>query len=334
MRLLQYAPPQDKAGELRPGYLRELYQCLTEIGDILKASAFVAIDALWQAKGDLAVGTGDETADRLAVGANNTVLTADSAQALGVKWAALPAGTITVRKGAGADVGPRPRISFIEGANTTLTVADDAGNNEVDVTIAGTTPLTTKGDLLTNTGAADARQAAGANNTLLVADNAQANGIKWQALESVPHGERVRVVSPASGQRALASSATWAFGAGFDTTNVYWTGSISGQVVVIVPLDLLVGDRIKLVKMYGRTFAAADVWSLKVFKKPMTSGAATQLGATKTSVFGGAAADDTLTSDALTETVAAATQYYAVWTGGGSDVGVRLYGLELTYDRP
>ena len=43
------------------------------------------------AKGDLIAGTAADTAARLAVGANNTVLTADSSTATGLKWAA-PAG--------------------------------------------------------------------------------------------------------------------------------------------------------------------------------------------------------------------------------------------------
>lgn len=47
-------------------------------------SMATAIDA----KGDLVVGTGADTFSRLGVGANNTVLTADSAQATGLKWAA------------------------------------------------------------------------------------------------------------------------------------------------------------------------------------------------------------------------------------------------------
>lgn len=42
------------------------------------------------AKGDLVVGTGADTYDRLAVGTNNHVLTADSAASTGVKWAAVP----------------------------------------------------------------------------------------------------------------------------------------------------------------------------------------------------------------------------------------------------
>jgi hypothetical protein len=50
-------------------------------------SMATAIDA----KGDLIAGTGADTFSRIGVGANNTVLTADSAEATGLKWAT-PAG--------------------------------------------------------------------------------------------------------------------------------------------------------------------------------------------------------------------------------------------------
>jgi len=43
---------------------------------------------------------------------------------------------VTIRKNTGADAGTRPRLNYIEGANVTLTVADDPGSNEVDITIA------------------------------------------------------------------------------------------------------------------------------------------------------------------------------------------------------
>lgn len=45
---------------------------------------------------------------------------------------------VTIRKNSGADVGTRSRINLIEGTNVTLTVVDDAGGDEVDVTIAAT----------------------------------------------------------------------------------------------------------------------------------------------------------------------------------------------------
>jgi hypothetical protein len=55
-------------------------------------SMATAIDA----KGDLIGGTGADTFSRLAVGANNTVLTADSAEATGLKWATPAAGGMTL----------------------------------------------------------------------------------------------------------------------------------------------------------------------------------------------------------------------------------------------
>lgn len=43
---------------------------------------------------------------------------------------------VAVRKNSGAVVGTRRQVNLIEGANVTLTVTDDAGSEEVDVTIA------------------------------------------------------------------------------------------------------------------------------------------------------------------------------------------------------
>ena len=42
----------------------------------------------------------------------------------------------TVRKNTGADVGSRRRLNFTEGSNITLTITDDAPNEEIDITIA------------------------------------------------------------------------------------------------------------------------------------------------------------------------------------------------------
>ena len=48
------------------------------------------------AKGDLLVGSANDTVDNLPVGSNNYVLVADSAETLGIKWAALTAATTSV----------------------------------------------------------------------------------------------------------------------------------------------------------------------------------------------------------------------------------------------
>lgn len=52
------------------------------------AAGLLVPRSLVDAKGDLLVGTADDTVARLAVGTDGQVLTADSAQAAGVKWAA------------------------------------------------------------------------------------------------------------------------------------------------------------------------------------------------------------------------------------------------------
>jgi len=50
---------------------------------------------IFDAKADLLTATANDTPAILAVGANDTVLTADSAQATGLKWASIPAPTYT-----------------------------------------------------------------------------------------------------------------------------------------------------------------------------------------------------------------------------------------------
>lgn len=47
----------------------------------------VATDTIWDAKGDIAAATGADAAVKVSVGNNGTVLSADSAESAGVKWA-------------------------------------------------------------------------------------------------------------------------------------------------------------------------------------------------------------------------------------------------------
>jgi hypothetical protein len=90
----------------------------------------------------------DETAKRLDIesaGAMRFVPGAAADRVLTVTNAsgdvALQKGKVRVSKNGGAEVGPRPRLNLIEGTGVTLTVADDAGNDEVDVTIASAAGL-------------------------------------------------------------------------------------------------------------------------------------------------------------------------------------------------
>lgn len=106
--------------------------------------------AVVDAKGDLIVGTADNVVDRLPLGTDTHVLTADSSMPKGVKWAAPLSGEVTGIPAATVDA---------------------------------------KGDLLVAS-AADtvARLAVGTNGQVVTADSAASNGVKWAtpAAETLP----------------------------------------------------------------------------------------------------------------------------------------------------
>ena len=87
-------------------------------GDVTVTNSMAtAIDA----KGDLIGGTGADTFARLAVGANDTVLTADSTAATGLKWATPVSGGMTlINTGGTALTGSSVTISSIPSTYTNL----------------------------------------------------------------------------------------------------------------------------------------------------------------------------------------------------------------------
>jgi len=102
-------------------------------------------DPIYNAPGDIVVGTADNAADRLPVGANTQILTADSTKATGVKWAAA--------KGGGSASG---------------VAADEIWN--------------AKGDMIVGTGPDEgATVAIGTNAYMLTADSSAPTGMKWKS---------------------------------------------------------------------------------------------------------------------------------------------------------
>jgi hypothetical protein len=83
----------------------------------------------FDAKGDLIGGTGADTFARLAVGANNTVLTADSSTATGLKWAAAAGGG--------------KLLQVVQGTTTTATTINTSTYTDTTLTATITPTLAT-----------------------------------------------------------------------------------------------------------------------------------------------------------------------------------------------
>lgn len=81
------------------------------------------------AKGDIIAASAADTVARLAVGANNTVLTADSSTATGLKWATVTGGGMT-------QIGTTTTLS---GSTTSITSIDPTGYNYVYIEVADIT---------------------------------------------------------------------------------------------------------------------------------------------------------------------------------------------------
>jgi hypothetical protein len=92
------------------------------------------------AKGDLVAGTGAGTLSNLVVGANNTVLTADSTTATGLKWAA-PAGgganwTLLNTGGTALTGASTITVSGISGKDKIMVIVDNASGTSAECNVS------------------------------------------------------------------------------------------------------------------------------------------------------------------------------------------------------
>lgn len=160
--------------------------------------------------GDILVGNTNGW-QKFTVGANGTVLSADSSEPLGVKWVAPPGaggGEVNTASNLGTGNQLFESKSGVDLRFRTLTSSDNVvmTTNANDVAISvpsipsndivgtigsnngGTGQTTsTKGDLLVSDGVGWQKLTVGANGTILSADSAQATGVKW-ATQSVGGG--------------------------------------------------------------------------------------------------------------------------------------------------
>jgi hypothetical protein len=145
---------------------------------------------------------------------------------------------------AGTLVGTRHAINFINGANTTVGVADDSTNNRINVTVASTggtggmvDPTTTLGDLIVRSLSATTRLAVGANGQVLTADSTQATGVKWAAVTGVSvtsvFGRTGAVVATAGDY--TAAQITNAVDATQSYTNPPWIASVPWSKITTAP---------------------------------------------------------------------------------------------------
>jgi hypothetical protein len=178
-------------------------------------------------KGDLLVTSGSAL-NRLGVGTNAHVLTADSAATNGVKWALSPETDLVTTKGdilvaSAADTLARQGV----GSNGQVLVADSGETNGVKWALSPETDLvTTKGDLLAGT-AADTvdRLAVGTNGQVLTADSSASTGLAWATVASGLTLIKTQTIGTGVASVAVAD----AFSATYDTYKITISGGVGSD---------------------------------------------------------------------------------------------------------
>lgn len=125
----------------------DMNQNFTDIETFVNTTPGVVQKDIVDAKGDLIVATSADAVSRLAVGTNNYVLTADSSEGTGLKWAAVPADATKMPLAGGTFTGS---VTFeatntfeaantYQGASPILLTGATTGNG-YEITIAVTDP--------------------------------------------------------------------------------------------------------------------------------------------------------------------------------------------------
>lgn len=193
----------------------------SDVVEVLTFSQFVITNAVDQTlvdfKGDLLVGTADNTIARLGVGSNNTLLVADSTQTPGIKWASTLSGlTLTT-----------PVISSISNTGTlTLPTSTDTlvGRATTD-TLTNKTLTAPAINLSVNAQTGTTYTfALGDNGQLVTASNASAQtySIPTNATTAFPIGTQINIIQIGAGQVTITAATS-------GTTTVASTGATAAS---------------------------------------------------------------------------------------------------------
>jgi hypothetical protein len=223
-----------------------------------------------------------------------------------------------------AAISSTPRPAYIY--DSTLAVWVPIGG--VQGVEGGTTTLTTKGDILTRTASAVARQAVGTDNHILISDSAATNGISWTG---TPKITTINNITGAAGAPTLWSDVTTgsiAIGAGLTS------GALNIATVGSSATPIAIGHTNATIGLTGNTTVTGTLTSTGAFQATNVTltggtlainGAAPQItstNASSVSIFTGTVTGVTIGSSTIKTRISPANGINSTAASGGGFMGL------------